>query len=113
MITVKQLENNGYKKYSDVFQHGREHYQGTYQKAFELNECIKFYLSIDVYHYEQDDFRFSEDIRGNTYFTARAKLNDGTMSFNTEISVEKQSLKEIEKWFCGLWKKLGCQYSNH
>lgn len=109
MITINELEKNGYRKFIDSFKEkynydGHSPYKGTWQKAISDDKGKKYFINIEYWH----TINLLKEVK-NSFLSYSHMEDNNEKSFNTELMTNK-SLKEIEVFFENQWKNNNCKY---
>lgn len=116
MITLMELEKNGYRKFMDSMKSQKDlspeedAYKGTWQKCIRTSLGKKYFVNIDHWDFFNSRWK-NKNIDRAPSFSAHAQLESKDGVFNVElIKCEHKTVESVESWFEKQWQGNGCKY---
>jgi hypothetical protein len=107
-ITKELLIDRGYKEFVSGYERNTEEYVASYQKRFDDNQGIKYFITFDMY-----DFSCIRSDLGIS-FTCKVQFNtrdDNKPTFDVSYLVEVDTkIEDVEKFFDMMWVNMKCGY---
>jgi hypothetical protein len=117
MITLKELEDAGYKRFNNVFLHSRQEWLGAdfmMQKRVENLNGTKYFINVEAYPPYPTQSPDTWNFEASVQFTDNDRSDDDPFrkpTINvTHLDSKRSTLEEIEDFYENMWHYLGEPY---
>lgn len=107
MITIKDLEESGYKKFKTTYKLS----DYGYQKRITDNNGTKYFITVLIYDYNKEEYKHINGVYGKVSLCFDMQFYENKDIVNVQYSAnEDTSLKQLEDKIERLWVHLGSPY---
>lgn len=109
MLTSESLRTAGYREWHDrtMAEAAGEAYVATFQKRITDDVGVRYWITAT--HLRAIHDQWSEDASRNV-FTVHTQMIKNETEFGAEITRGAESVADVEAFFDGMWRDMGCGY---